>query len=229
MTLTRYGIREWGGGGLVALLLAAGFVLLALSCCPVIGWILTGFTVIAYLGVAAFFRNPVRRIPADSDVILSSADGVVRDIEVVDFDQKPFQGKALRIGVFLSVLDVHVNRAAAPMTVEEVFYREGKFLDARDTACAKENEAMTISGTGECGSFRFPLAIRQISGAIARRIVCPVAVGRKLAKGEIYGMIKFGSRTEVYLPVDGFEVLVQIGDKVRGGTSILARVKKEEK
>ncbi len=226
MTLTKYGVREWGIGGIIALVLLAVFVWMALACCPVTGWILAGFTVLIYFCVAAFFRNPCRKVTEGDGLIISSADGMVRDIEVVDFDQKPFEGKALRIGVFLSVFNVHVNRAAADMEVAEVVYREGKFLDARDVKCIKENEAMTISGTGKCGDFSFPLAIRQISGAIARCIVCPVEAGRKLAKGEIYGMIKFGSRTEVYLPVEGFEVTVKPGDKVQGGISILAKVKK---
>ena len=102
-------------------------------------------------------------------------------------------------------------------------YREGRYLDARDTNCIKENEAMTIAGNATAAGKKFPMAIRQVSGAIARRIVCPVLAGRKLKKGEIYGMIKFGSRTELYLPADGFEAAVEIGQKVRGGSMILAR------
>ncbi len=226
MTLTRYGIREWGTGAVAALVLAGIAVWLICGVCPAAGWILLTLTLLVYFCVAAFFRNPVRRITDADDVILSSADGVVRDIETVDFDQSPFDGKALRIGVFLSVFNVHVNRAPARMTVSDAVYRPGRFLDARDVNCIKENEAMTISGEGDCGGFRFPLAVRQISGAIARRIVCPVEPGRELAKGELYGMIKFGSRTEVYLPGDGFEIMVKPGDKVRGGISILARVRK---
>jgi len=225
MTLTRYGIREWGGGGVVCLLLLTGFILLAVSCAPVIGTVLAVLTVIFYLGLAAFFRNPSRLVPPAPELLVSPADGVVKDIGVVDFDQAPFDGKALRIGIFLSVLDVHVNRAPADLEVLSVVYREGRYLDARHHDCAKENEAMTIAGRASAAGKSFPLAVRQISGAIARRIVCPVVPSRKLAKGEIYGMIKFGSRTELYLPVDGFEVKVAIGDKVRGGLTVLAAVK----
>ena len=83
----------------------------------------------------------------------------------------------------------------------------------------------TKAGTATAGGKRFPLAVRQISGAIARRIVCPVDPGRKLRKGEVYGMIKFGSRTELYLPVDGFEINVKVGDRVYGGETIMATVK----
>ncbi len=223
MTLTHYGIREWGLGALAAVLLGTGFVTLALHGYPATGWTLTALTVLAWLALAAFFRNPSRRIPADPLAVVSPADGVVKDIGLVDFDQAPFEGKALRIGIFLSVLDVHVNRAPAAWKIAASVYREGRYLDARDPDCARENEAMTLSGTASIGERTFPLAVRQISGAIARRIVCPVVPGRALKKGEIYGMIKFGSRTELYLPTEGFEVTVRIGDKVRGGSDILAK------
>ncbi|MBR2910566.1 MAG: phosphatidylserine decarboxylase family protein, partial [Lentisphaeria bacterium] len=175
------------------------------------------------LAVAAFFRSPCRRIPANPLLIVSPADGTVKDIvEVEDFNLPPFNGPAVRIGIFLSVLNVHVNRAPAEMTVENVSYREGEYLDARDEGAVQRNEAMTISGTAVADDKTFPVAIRQISGAIARRIVCPVKAGAKLEKGEIYGMIKFGSRTELYLPVGRAEINVKVGDKVSGGSSVLA-------
>jgi len=113
--------------------------------------------------------------------------------------------------------------------VESTNYREGEFLDARNPEAGKRNEAMTISGTAACGSKRFPMAIRQISGAIARRIVCPVEAGRKLVKGEVYGMIKFGSRTELYLPVEGVEICVKPGEVVRGGQTVIAILTDTEK
>ena len=223
MTLTHYGIREWGLGAIAAVLLGTGFVILARHGYPATGWTLTALTALAWLALAAFFRNPSRRIPADPLAVVSPADGVVKDIGIVDFDQAPFEGKALRIGIFLSVLDVHVNRAPAAWKVAASVYREGRYLDARNPDCARENEAMTLSGTASFGERTFPLAVRQISGAIARRIVCPVVPGRALKRGEIYGMIKFGSRTELYLPTEGFEVTVRIGDKVHGGSDILAK------
>ena len=223
MTLTHYGIREWGLGALAAVLLGTGFVTLARHGYPATGWTLTALTVLAWLALAAFFRNPSRRIPADPLAVVSPADGVVKDIGIVDFDQAPFEGKALRIGIFLSVLDVHVNRAPAAWKIAASVYREGRSLDARDPDCARENEAMTLSGTASIGERTFPLAVRQISGAIARRIVCPVVPGRAMERGEVYGMIKFGSRTELYLPTEGFEITVRIGDKVRGGSDILAK------
>lgn len=226
MTLTRYGLREWGTAGLITLVILIGCWYLIRHGHPGWGGSVAAVVVVLFLAFAAFFRNPSRTIPADPAVLVGPADGVVRDIEVVeDFNFPPFDGKARRIGIFLSVLNVHVNRAPAELEVESKFYREGEYLDARNSECAKRNEAMTIAGTATAGGKRFPLAVRQISGAIARRIVCPVDPGRKLRKGEVYGMIKFGSRTELYLPVDGFEINVKVGDRVYGGETVMATVK----
>jgi len=188
------------------------------------GWI-AGVATALWLAVAAFFRVPRRRMPDVPGTLLSPADGVVKDIETVrDHGIEPFEGRPmLRIGIFLSVLDVHVNRAPCDWTVEWRRYRKGRFLDARDPRCAKENESMTLAGTGRTGGLAFPLAVRQISGAIARRIVCDPQPEATLRRGEIYGMIKFGSRTELYLPAEGRIVsAVKIGDKVRAGTTIVA-------
>lgn len=226
MTLTRYGLREWGTAGLITLVILAGCWYLIRHGHPGWGWSVAGVAVVVFLAFAAFFRNPSRTISADPAVLVGPADGVVRDIEVVeDFNFPPFNGRARRIGIFLSVLNVHVNRAPAELEVESKYYREGEYLDARNSECAKRNEAMTIAGTATAGGKRFPMAVRQISGAIARRIVCPVDPGRKLRKGEVYGMIKFGSRTELYLPVDGVEINVKVGDRVYGGETVMATVK----
>ena len=228
MTLTRYGIREWGSALAVSIILWAGcFVLFryGFTRTAIVG---AAIVLVLFLAFAAFFRNPRRRLPSDETMLVSPADGTVRDIEVVhDFELPPFKGDALRIGIFLSVLNVHVNRTPAELAVINVNYRPGKYLDARDPKCGQENEAMTISGEATADGRTFPMAIRQISGAIARRIVCPVHPGRKLARGEVYGMIKFGSRTELYLPATGFEVKVRIGDKVKGGQSVIAIMKSD--
>ncbi|MBQ9500829.1 MAG: phosphatidylserine decarboxylase family protein [Lentisphaeria bacterium] len=224
MTLTHYGIREWGTALVVLVLILAGCWYLAFE-----KGYMTAAVVIAsvaallFLVIAAFFRSPCRRVPANPCLITSPADGTVCDIvEVDDFKLPPFEGPAVRVGIFLSVLDVHVNRAPAAFTVENVSYREGEYLDARSEGASQRNEAMTISGTAVFEDDRLPIAVRQISGAIARRIVCPVKPGRKLRKGEIYGMIKFGSRTELYLPVGRVELSVKVGDKVKGGASVIA-------
>ena len=223
MTLTRYGIREWGLALAASIILWAGCFVLYHYDFIKAALIIAAVVLVLFLAFAAFFRNPRRKLPADETLLPSPADGTVRDIEVVhDFDLPPFKGDALRIGIFLSVLNVHVNRTPSHLTVTNVNYRPGKYLDARDPKCGKENEAMTISGDAKIGGTTFPMAIRQISGAIARRIVCPVHPGRELKRGEIYGMIKFGSRTELYLPATGFEVKVKVGDKVKGGQSVVA-------
>lgn len=226
MTLTRYGIREWGLALLATILILAGCWYLVYRLCYVrTGIIIGAAALVIFLAFAAFFRNPRRRIPANPLLLISPADGTVKDIvEVDDFNLPPFTGKAIRVGIFLSVLSVHVNRASADLDVENVSYREGEFLDARDENAIQKNEAMTISGTANADGNRFPMAIRQISGAIARRIVCPVKPGTKLKRGQIYGMIKLGSRTELYLPVDKVELSVKVGDKVYGGSSVIATV-----
>lgn len=228
--LTMYGAREWMGSGIIALILIAAFIFIAVKFHqPVLGSILIGFTVIVWLAIAAFFRVPDRVIPQDPALLVSPADGLVKDIELIsDCGIDVFKGAdVVRVGIFLSVLDVHVNRAPCDLTVEYKKYREGKYLDARHGNCSKENEAMTIGGAANAGGLVFPVAVRQISGAIARRIVCPPEIGSKYKKGEIYGMIKFGSRTELYLPVDKNIVLsVKVGDRVYSGSSVVGQVKK---
>ena len=224
MTLTHYGLREWGSAFVIMVLLLAGAWYLAFRMgCMRTGIAVAAVSVLLFLVIAAFFRNPCRRIPGNPCLITSPADGKITDIvELDDFNLPPFTGKAVRVGIFLSVFDVHVNRAPAEMTVENVSYREGEYLDARHEGASQRNEAMTISGTAHSGEERFPVAVRQISGAIARRIVCPVKAGEKLKKGQIYGMIKFGSRTELYLPVGRAEINVKTGDRVKGGSSVIA-------
>jgi phosphatidylserine decarboxylase len=227
MKLTKHGLREWLGGAGIAVLLSLAWGWLMINVNRTAGGVLIGLTWLLWLAVAAFFRVPVRKIIADPNALVSPADGVVRDIGTVeDHGIELFAGQKLtRIGIFLSVLDVHVNRAPCDMAVKYRKYKEGKFLDARDKRCSKENESLVIAGMGSAGGKQFPVAIRQVSGAIARRIVCVPQPGAVLKKGEIYGMIKFGSRTELYFPAEsGITVRVQIGDKVRSGTTLMGYV-----
>jgi phosphatidylserine decarboxylase len=162
--------------------------------------------------------------------VTSPADGVVRDIELIRGDEEEFKelfkGRdMLRIGVFLSVFDVHINRAPCDMRVEFRRYKEGFFHDARDARASKENESLALGGVGRLGSVEFPVVVRQISGAIARRIVCAAQPGDQLARGFRYGMIKFGSRTELFLPAGKlFELEVKVGDRVFAGTSVMAKL-----
>lgn len=227
MKLAKYGMREWLGSGVVALLLGMVWWLVALRINPALGHGLLVLTALLWLAIAAFFRVPRRVIAAGDDVLVSPADGLVRDIGPVrDHGIELFEGQELlRIGIFLSVLDVHVNRAPCTFSVEYRKYKEGRFLDARDPRCSKENESLVIAGTGQAAGKSFPVAVRQVSGAIARRIVCESKPGARLDKGEIYGMIKFGSRTELYLPNEPWvKVAVKVGDKVRSGSSVIARM-----
>lgn len=226
MTLSKFGLREWGISTLISLVLIIAFIILAIYQASATGLLLALLVFICWVGIAGFFRNPSRKIPEDVHLLLSPADGLVKDIEIVeDHGIETFgKEKALRIGIFLSVFNVHLNRAPSDLEITCKHYRKGRYLDARHANCAKENEAMTIGGTANINGFEFPMAIRQVSGAIARRIVCPVEIGDKIKRGSIYGMIKFGSRTELYIPVsENFETKVKIGDKVVAGKTIMAK------
>jgi len=143
----------------------------------------------------------------------------VADIGIVD-EPHVIGGPALRIGIFLSVFDVHVNRVPLDGEVTLLRYTRGAFHDARRPECAAENEANLVGFRGPRG----PFAVRQIAGLVARRIVCPLQAGQACARGDRMGMIKFGSRTELLLPADAaVDVEVKVGDRVRGAASVLLR------
>lgn len=177
----------------------------------------------------SFFRDPSRPIPGDAATIVSPADGRVADVEAID--DAPFVGgRAWRVGIFLSVFDVHVNRVPLAGTVLHRARRSGGFLDARDPRCLDANEAVEI-GLESPRQAEEPvrLLVRQITGLIARRIVCPAKIGDTFARGERYGMIKFGSRTEIYVrDADLEELLVKVGDRVKGGSSVIGRIRTRE-
>jgi len=183
---------------------------------PVIGWFAP---VVALLGVcmALFFRDFPRTISAASHEVVSPADGTVVAIE--DLDESPhYDGPTRRVSIFLSVFNAHLNRAPYPGTVTAVKYAPGAFKDARLPETSQVNESNAVWMETEKG----PMTIRQISGAVARRIVCPVGVGTTLTKGEKFGMIRFGSRTELYLPA-GTEVTVTLNQTVYAGLTVMAR------
>lgn len=237
MTLTKYGRKEWLTATVLALFLLVLCIVMAILVDWRAGLPLAVVTLVVWIAFAAFFRDPTRLIPADADVLVSPADGVVRDCELIPHGScdcpemvELFDGKDMfRIGIFLSVLDVHVNRAPCKMTVRFVRHKDGSYYDARDPRAVKENESQIVGGTGEVCGKEFPVAVKQISGAIARRIVCPVEPGSKFEKGFCYGMIKFGSRTELYLPVkSGFEPAVNVGDRVFGGETVIARYRQTQ-
>jgi phosphatidylserine decarboxylase len=165
-----------------------------------------------------FFRDPERTVPADSNLIVAAADGVVMDILELD-ENEVLKTKTRRVGVFLSIFDVHTNRAPVDGRVIYRQHREGLCLDARRPDSSEKNESMTWAFENP----RVTIVVRQITGAIARRIVAWAKIGDELKKGQRFGMIRFGSRTELYLPLNA-EVLVKVGDHVLGGSTIVARL-----
>lgn len=167
--------------------------------------------------VALFFRDFPRTIPAGEDVIVSPADGTV--VDIVSLEDSPYyEGPCTRISIFLSVFNAHVNRAPYEGTVTKVEYKEGAYRDARDPESSKVNESNAVYFDTPRGA----MTVRQISGAVARRIVCPVKSGEVFSKGEKFGMIRFGSRTELFVP-QGTEVEVALQGKVYAGSSVIAR------
>lgn len=165
---------------------------------------------------ASFFRDPERQIPSDPNAIVAPADGRVTDIKQIS--EEWFQKRLTqRIGIFLSVFDVHVNRA--PIGGEVKFHQHfaGKFFDARHPACSAVNEAQVIGiADGD-----YVVTVKLIAGIIARRIVNWCSAGDRLAKGERIGMIRYGSRAELFLPLDA-RLAVKVGDSVKGGQTIVA-------
>lgn len=160
-----------------------------------------------------FFRDPSRRIPREPGVIVSPADGKVEDAEWIETSA----GSRVRVSIFLSVFDVHVNRSPVSGTVSLVEYREGAFLNALNAESAVHNEQTLITvDTGE-----YSVSFKQIAGLLARRIVCNLREGDRVMRGQRMGLIKFGSRTDILLPAS-VELRVKAGDRVKGGSSILA-------
>jgi phosphatidylserine decarboxylase len=193
---------------LVVLLVAGGYFWPWLA---VLFFVLICFTIF-------FFRDPERRIPADPKAVVAAADGTVTDITEMD-EHEILRTKARRVGIFLSIFDVHTNRAPIDGRVVYRRHRRGLCLDARRPDCSDKNEAMTWA-------FENPsvkIVLRQLTGAIARRIVAWSDLGDDLRKGDRFGMIRFGSRTEVYLPLTA-NVLVKVGDHVAGGSTIIAQL-----
>ena len=200
------------------------------------GWPLAVFSVVAgwywwplalvpavlLLGVVWFFRDPPRQIPQGPALVVSPADGQI--VEISRLDQEEFiGGPAVRIGIFLSIFDVHLNRSPVEARVIALRYCPGKFFNALKPRSARENESMWIGLEEEAPPHR-RLVVRQISGAIARRIVCDLRPGETIMRGQKIGMIKFGSRTELILPdSEELDLQVAIGQRVKAGSSVLAK------
>jgi phosphatidylserine decarboxylase len=182
-----------------------------------IPWLTLVFLLLA-LYTIAFFRDPERLAPADENAVLAAADGTVTDVVEVE-EGEVLKSKTRRVGIFLSIFNVHTNRAPIDGRVIYREHRKGLCLDARRPDCSEKNESMTWAFANP----RATIVVRQLTGAIARRIVGWAKIGQELKRGERFGMIRFGSRTEVYLPLSA-EVLVKVGDHVSGGSTIIARL-----
>jgi len=203
-------------------ILEARWILLTLAAIGVAVWFVSVWLSLIFLALflftIAFFRDPNRPVPAGPNLIVAPADGRVRDI--VELDEKEIlKTKTRRVGIFLSIFDVHTNRAPIDGRIVYRQHHAGLCLDARDPNCSEKNEAMTWAFENPRGA----IVVRQLTGAIARRIVAWANVGDELKKGQRFGMIRFGSRTELYLPLDA-EVLVKTGDHVSGGSTVIARL-----
>ncbi len=187
----------------------------------VLGWlIVTAFAVSGVL-IVWFFRDPPRTIPTEIGLVVSPADGKVVAIDDIE-DDDFIGGPAIRIGIFLSIFNVHINRAPMAGRVIGVRYRPGKYLNALRPESARENEQLAVRMQETAAPYR-RYVVRQITGAIARRIVCWLKPGDDLARGEQFGMIKLGSRTELVLPREqGLKIRAKLGDKVKAGSTVLA-------
>jgi len=214
--VTRHGFREMLIGSValavVAVLLRLAFWPLALLIAPILLWLF------------AFFRDPERQVPVEQDVMVSPADGTVSDISQLP-DEPLLGGPAVRVGIFLSVFNVHINRSPCDGKVLDVFYKKGKFINAmRHQLASDQNESNTIvladPTTGQ------PIAVvRQIVGLIARRIIFTAERGQLLRRGERIGMIKFGSRTELIVPARVEpQVRVTVGQTVRGAADVIFKL-----
>jgi len=192
--------------------------LLAIASALFFPWLL--MLIVLLIGyVFWFFRDPARVSPNDPNTVVAAADGTVADIVEID-EPEVVHTRQKRVGIFLSVFDVHTNRAPVDGRIIYKKAHAGLCLDARHADCTTKNRAMTWAFQNSRGIF----VVRQLTGMIARRIVGWASVGDELKKGEHFGMIRFGSRTEVYLPLDA-EVLVKVGDRVTGGISVIARLR----
>jgi phosphatidylserine decarboxylase len=218
------GLAAWGFDELAIATIACGGLGFAL-------WLALGqlapwasylglLALIPWLIVLQFFRDPNREGPAGPGVMLSPADGTVTDI--IEIEEPAYmQGNTLRIGIFLSPFNVHVNRSPCDAAVMFHEFRAGEFLPAYNAEAPTRNESCILGLITPEGT---KFIVKQITGVLARRIICDSRPGSQLRAGERYGMIKFGSRTELYVPVEAkYELLVKIGDKVTGGQTVLCK------
>lgn len=186
---------------------------------------LLGFAIAALAGltltsfVTWFFRDPARVVPEDPDAVICPADGRIIIIKEID-DERFLQGRAVKISIFMNVFNVHVNRIPLGGTVENISFQPGKFYSADKAKAALHNEYCALTMSNPSG-IRY--CVVQVAGLIARRIVCRAEKGDTIAAGDRYGLIRFGSRVDIYLPPDT-RIAVQLRQKVKAGETILAHL-----
>ncbi|MCU0725077.1 MAG: phosphatidylserine decarboxylase [Planctomycetes bacterium] len=221
LPFTPYGLREILLYGGVSAAAVAGLLVLGSP------WhFLVPVPALVLVFVLSFFRDPARRVPAEAGAVVSPADG--RVVAITDVPQEEFiGGPATRIDIFLAVYNVHVNRAPLAGEVRYIEDRQGVLINAMKLEAGERNHARCVGLVTDDGGF--PVLVRQIVGAIARRIVTAVRPGDRLAKGQRFGMLKFGSRTQLSIPKSvPFAVWVKVGDRVRGGATVLGTVRPGE-
>lgn len=175
---------------------------------------------LAALYVLWFFRNPERKIPSGADLLVSPADGRILKIEEAEGERELFPGRFKKVSIFMNIFNVHVNRSPCAGIVGRISYRQGKFFSANLDKASLSNERNAVVVKRDDGR---DILVIQIAGLVARRIVCWKKEGMSLEKGERFGLIRFGSRLEVFAPVDT-EILVSVGDKVKAGATAIGRL-----
>jgi len=214
MPIAREGIREI----LLATVVLGGLATLALQ----FFWPVAIPFIIIWMWVIAFFRDPKRVRSYKPGEMCAPADGTVTEITELDHHDA-IGGPATRIGMFLSLFNVHINRVPCSGRIRALDYRPGEFLDARHPESGKRNESNTVLIDPD-PPLPGPIEVRQVAGLVARRIICHAAIDQHLSIGARFGLIKFGSRTELIFPrTKETEILVKTGDKVSAGLTILAR------
>lgn len=220
IALTKYGWPQVVISPVVIIAIMAILASVGLPLRPVIA--IEIILAVILIWTLTFFRDPYRPAPADKNILLAPADGRVTDIETIE-ENNFIDSKVLRIGIFMSIFNAHINRTPCDVKVEKITYKKGKYKNAANPESGRVNESNDLWLT-RTNKPQDKLIVRQISGAIARRIVCKAKEGQNLTGGEKIGMIKFGSRTEIYLPArENTRCLVKTGDKVKAGLTPLIR------
>ncbi|MBN1943851.1 MAG: phosphatidylserine decarboxylase [Phycisphaerae bacterium] len=227
MRLTPLGLREILIATLCTAVAAALSAWAAVAVSPA-WWAAAGIVTIVWLWVLWFFRDPRRTPPEGSGLFVSPADGRVSDVTPVGAESE-LGCPGVRIGVFMNVFNVHVNRLPCDGRVADVTHTPGAFLDARRPEARERNESASIRLVHRRGGREYPVVVRQVAGLIARRIVTNLSPEQQVERGRRFGMIKWGSRLELFLPVElEGEIRVRPGRRVRAGETVLFRTQEEE-